>query len=76
LILPTKIMLTRPVDLARDRFPANDLLFTVVTIRAQDGRHVLAIPTLDVPLVHTALELANAEKSQADPLVEGVGDEE
>jgi hypothetical protein len=75
LTLPSRIVLTRPVDLARDRFPSNDLIFTVVTIRTQDGQHVLAIPTLDVPLVHTALELANAENSQADRLTEGVGDE-
>jgi hypothetical protein len=48
----------------------------VVTIRTQDGQHVLAIPSLDVPLVHTALELANAERSQADPFIERVGDKQ
>ena len=51
-----------PVDMARDRFPQlNDWLFAVVTIRTQDGQETLAIPTIDVPLVHAALELANAE---------------
>ena len=59
--LPARIVLTRPVDLAHGRFPSDDLIFTVVTIRTQDGPLVLAIPTLDVPLVHMALELANAE---------------
>jgi hypothetical protein len=55
-------VLTRPVDVARDRFPQmNDWLFTVVTIRTQHGQETLAIPTIDVPLVHAALELANAE---------------
>jgi hypothetical protein len=64
LALPSRIVLTRPVDVARDRFPKlNDWLFTVVTIRTQDGRETLAIPTIDLPLVHTALELANAEDS-------------
>jgi hypothetical protein len=75
LMPPARIVLTRPVDLAHGRFPSNDLIFTVATIRTQDARHVLAIPTLDVPLVHTALELANAEYPRADSLVEGGGDE-
>ncbi len=62
LALPSRIVLTRPVDAARDRFPQmNDWLFAVVTIRTQDGQETLAIPTIDVPLVHAALELANAE---------------
>jgi hypothetical protein len=74
--LPSRIVLTRPVDLAHGRFPSNDLIFTVATIRTQDGPLVLAIPTLDVPLVHTALELANAEYSRADSLVEGAGEKE
>jgi hypothetical protein len=71
-----RIVLTRPVDLANGRFPFNDVIFTVVTIRAQDARHVLAIPTLDVPLVHTALALAGAESPHAGSLVEGIGGEE
>ena len=55
----------RAVDLGRDRFPqTNDWLYTVVTIRTRDGQETLAITTTDVPLVHAALELANAE----DPL--------
>jgi hypothetical protein len=58
---PAQIVLTRRADLARDRFPANDRLFTVLTVRARDATEMLAIPTLDVPLVHAALELANAE---------------
>lgn len=65
LALPSRILLTRPVDSGRDRFPQmNDWLFTVVTIRTRDGQETLAIPTIDLPLVHAALELANAE----DPL--------
>ena len=73
---PARIMLTRQVDLARDRFPSsNDLIFTVVTIGTQHDRHVLALPSLDVPLVHMALELANAERSQAGPLVASIGNE-
>jgi hypothetical protein len=62
LALPSTIVLTRPVDVARDRFPQlNDRLYTVVTIRTPDGQETLAIPTIDVPLVHAALELASAE---------------
>lgn len=62
LALPSRIVLTRPVDVARDKFPhMNYWLFAVVTIRTQDGQETLAIPTIDVPLVHAALELANAE---------------
>lgn len=61
LALPSRV-LTRPVGMARDRFPQmNDRLFAVVTIRTQDGQETLAIPTIDVPLVHATLELANAE---------------
>jgi hypothetical protein len=61
LALPSRIVLTRRVDVARERFPPmNDWLFTVVTIRTRDGTETLAIPTIDVPLVHAALELANA----------------
>jgi hypothetical protein len=61
----SRIALTRPVDLGRDRFPqTNDWLYTVITIRTRDGQETFAIPTIDVPLVHAALELANAE----DPL--------
>jgi hypothetical protein len=41
----------------------NDWLFTVATIRAQDVQETLAIPTIDLPLVHAALELANSEDS-------------
>jgi hypothetical protein len=64
LALPSRIVLTRPVDAARERFPQmNDWLFTVVTIRTRDGQETLAIPTIDVPLVHAALELANAEET-------------
>jgi hypothetical protein len=37
------------------------LAVTVVTIRTRDGQETLAIPTIDLPLVHAALELANAE---------------
>jgi hypothetical protein len=52
----------RAVDLGRDRFPqTNEWLYTVVTIRTRDGQETLAITTIDVPLVHAALELANAE---------------
>ena len=36
----------------------------VVTIRTRDGQEKLAIPTISLPLVYAALELANAE----DPL--------
>jgi hypothetical protein len=62
LALPSRIALTRPVDVGRDRFPqTNDWLFTVVTIRTRDGQETFAIPTIDLPLVHAALELANAE---------------
>lgn len=39
----------------------NDWVFTVVTVRTPDGYEMLAIPTIDVPLVHAALELASAE---------------
>lgn len=64
LALPSSIMLTRPVNVVRDRFPQmNDWLYAVVTIRTAAGRETLAIPTIDVPLVHAALELANAERS-------------
>jgi hypothetical protein len=38
----------------------NDWLFTVATIRVRDGQETLAIPAIDVPLVHAALELASA----------------
>ena len=41
----------------------NDWLFTVATIRTPDGQETLAIPSIDVPLVHAALELANAEEN-------------
>lgn len=59
---PSRIVLTRPVDRARDRFPrTNDWLFAVVKICTRDGQETLAIPVIDVPLVHAALELANAE---------------
>jgi len=62
---PSRIALTRPFDAARDRFPqVNDWLYTVVTISTPDGHEKLAVPTIDVPLVHAALELANAEESR------------
>jgi hypothetical protein len=62
LTLPSTIALTRPVDVGRDRFPqTNDWLYTVVTIRTRDSQETFAIPTIDLPLVHAALELANAE---------------
>jgi hypothetical protein len=62
LALPSRIVLARPVDLGRDRFPqTNEWLYTVLTIRTRDGQETLAIPTIDAPLVHAALELANAE---------------
>jgi len=61
---PSRIVLTRRVDVARDRFPRmNDWLFTVATIRTRDGRETLAIPAMDVPLIHAALERANAEQT-------------
>jgi hypothetical protein len=65
LALPSTIVLTRPVDSGRDRFPqVNGWLFTVVTIRTRDGQEKFALPTLDLPLVHAALELANAENAE------------
>lgn len=65
---PSRIVLTRPVDVARDRFPQmNDWLFTVVTVSTPDGYELFAIPTIDVPLVHAALELANAEAGDGVP---------
>jgi hypothetical protein len=65
---PSRIALTRPVDVARDRFPQmNDWLFTVATVSTPDGYELLAIPTIDVPLVHAALELANAEAGDGEP---------
>ncbi|HEX3514270.1 MAG TPA: hypothetical protein VHT26_09755 [Trebonia sp.] len=70
LALPSRIVLTRPVDFARDRFPmVNDWLFTVVTIRTRDGQEKLTIPTIDLPLVHAALELANAEDPSAKDVI-------
>jgi hypothetical protein len=43
----------------------NDRLFTVVTIRTPDGQEMIAVPAIDVPLVHAAPELANAEEPVA-----------
>ncbi len=61
---PARIVLTRPVGAGRERLPVNDWLFTVVTISRPDGYEMLAIPTIDVPLVHAALELASAESDE------------
>ncbi len=63
LAVPWSILLTRPVDLIRDRFllQGKDWLFTVVTVGTGNGREVLAVPTWDVPLVRLALEIASAE---------------
>jgi hypothetical protein len=52
----------RRADSGRDRFrPTNDWLYAVVTIRTRDRQETLAVPTIDLSLVHAALELANAE---------------
>lgn len=62
LAAPSRIVLTRPVDVPRDKFPQlNNEMFTVVTIRTRNGQETLAISTIDVPLVYAALEQANAE---------------
>jgi hypothetical protein len=42
-------------------------LFTVATIRVRDGQETLAIPAIDVPLVHAALELASAKEPRELP---------
>jgi hypothetical protein len=63
LAVPSRIVLTRPVDVARDRFPRmNGWLFAVVTIRTPDSQETFAIPAIDVSLVHAALELASTER--------------
>jgi hypothetical protein len=63
---PARIVLTRQAAVTRERLPANDWLFTVITVSTPDGYEMLAIPTIDVPLVHAALELANAELANAE----------
>ena len=61
---PSRIVLTRPVDMVRDRFlQTNHWRYAVVTVRTREGREVLVIPTIDVPLVYAALEVASAEGS-------------
>jgi|GEM_PF-5443878 len=62
LAVPSRVVLARPVNQVRDRFPRiNGRLFTVATIATPDGYEMLAVPTIDLPLVHAALELAAAE---------------
>lgn len=59
---PARVLLTRPVRVPQDWFPQqNSWLYTVVTVGTPDKRETFAIPTLDVPLVHAALELAAME---------------
>jgi hypothetical protein len=62
LAAPSRIVFARRADSGRDRFrPTNDWLYAVVTIRTRDRQETLAVPTIDLSLVHAALELANAE---------------
>jgi hypothetical protein len=69
LAVRSRIVLTRRVDRARDRFPrTNGWLFTVITIRTRGSQETFAIPAVDVRLVHAALELANAEGLPTLPL--------
>jgi hypothetical protein len=58
---PMGMLLTCPLGETREWFPNKSWLFTAVTIGTRNGREVLAVPTLDVPLVRLALEIANAE---------------
>jgi hypothetical protein len=60
-----RMLLTRPVAETREWFPNKGWLFTAVTIDTGNGREVLAVPTLDVPLVCLALEVANEEAALA-----------
>jgi len=55
------MVLTCSLAETREWFPNKGWLFSAVTIDTANGREVLAVPTLDVPLVRLALEIANAE---------------
>jgi len=55
------MVLTCSLAETQEWFPNKGWLFSAVTIDTADGREVLAVPALDVPLVRLALEIASAE---------------